>query len=246
MSYVYVPESLLQCLLVYVPESLLQCLLEDSRLLQQFEHVWQTFTEEQRYIEHLDASVWDFLAVGVGLDGLALRHKALQAVHIAASYCDWKIMQPLSAYPFCLCLGGIDGKAQELKEMTEAPAEKTPSRAVSEIIDPPIVLAHIQSWSCHRQLLPSPTAADRLVIRLHTGLARLRNRQPQYIAARQCYFADSESIKLPVNIGTCLLERKANELMEENDFASILEVLNPFDTEAAEFDPLNPTLSSLP
>eukprot|EP00971_Amphidinium_carterae_P350467 6491562-Amphidinium_carterae.1 len=56
----------------------------------------------------------------------------------------------------------------------------------------------------------------------------------------------AESIKLPVNICTSLLERKANELMEENNFASILEVLNPFDTEADEFDPLNPTLSSLP
>eukprot|EP00971_Amphidinium_carterae_P039873 782706-Amphidinium_carterae.1 len=42
----------------------------------------------------------------------------------------------------------------------------------------------------HRQLLPAPTTAGRLVHRLHSQLERLRARQPQYITGRQCYYAE--------------------------------------------------------
>eukprot|EP00971_Amphidinium_carterae_P345871 6487051-Amphidinium_carterae.1 len=46
-------------LMSYVPVSLLQSLMEDSRLLQRFEEVCATMSEEQRYLEVLDMRVWE-------------------------------------------------------------------------------------------------------------------------------------------------------------------------------------------
>eukprot|EP00971_Amphidinium_carterae_P109531 2168859-Amphidinium_carterae.1 len=81
--------------------------MEDSRLLQQYEQVRDALSEEQQYLEELDYNVWECLSKCVCIDAMALRHKTLKAVHMAVAYCDWRVFEPLHAYPFRLCLGSI-------------------------------------------------------------------------------------------------------------------------------------------
>eukprot|EP00971_Amphidinium_carterae_P109530 2168858-Amphidinium_carterae.1 len=70
--------------------------MEDSRLLQQYEQVIDAFS----------------------------RHKTLKAVHMAVAYCDWRVFEPLHAYPFRLCLGSIRENVKELHAMDEPPTER--------------------------------------------------------------------------------------------------------------------------
>ena len=105
----------------HVSESCLAIALEDCRLALHSTLLQESISEETEKLQQVPDTVWAVLGPLVALTSKQLRNKVLWGAAVSASYVQYRLLNVLQNYPWCLAVGDLETNLKELRDLDYVP-----------------------------------------------------------------------------------------------------------------------------
>ena len=158
-----------------VAEGLQSELMQDNRVAIRYGELWNTMTQELRWLINVDEHIWIKLSGLCDIRTAMLRHECIAAAHRSYHFFYRRVLRPASMHPWSLCRGDL---LQNLRELHDGPCPEEPvAQQLWELMD---MQWNEEELVATLRLLGQCGWTSLVAEQQHASLAQLKKLHPGY------------------------------------------------------------------